>query len=79
MRTGKNFDVEVHPACTAGPTASCMPDPFDGSLLQVMPWPQYQDMTDRALRAIYEYLSAVPCIDTVVTGQDQLRNNCPVK
>jgi len=29
-------------------------------LLQVMPWPVYQSMTDRDLRAIYEYLSAIP-------------------
>lgn len=30
------------------------------SLLQVMPWPVYSDMTDRDLRAIYEYLRAIP-------------------
>jgi hypothetical protein len=29
-------------------------------LLQVMPWSVYQDMTDRDLRAIFEYLSAIP-------------------
>jgi hypothetical protein len=29
-------------------------------LLQVMPWPVYQDMTDHDLRAIYEYLSVIP-------------------
>jgi mono/diheme cytochrome c family protein len=29
-------------------------------LLQVMPWPVYQEMTDRDLRAIYEYLRAIP-------------------
>jgi hypothetical protein len=29
-------------------------------LLQVMPWPVYQDMTDHDLRAIFEYLSAIP-------------------
>jgi hypothetical protein len=31
-----------------------------GQLLQVMPWPVFQDMTERDLRAIYEYLSALP-------------------
>jgi hypothetical protein len=25
-----------------------------------MPWPVYQDLTDRDLRAIYEYLAAIP-------------------
>jgi len=29
-------------------------------LLQVMPWPWYKDLTDRELRAIYEYLRAIP-------------------
>jgi hypothetical protein len=29
-------------------------------LLQVMPWPVYQTMTERDLRAIYEYLRAIP-------------------
>ena len=28
--------------------------------LQVMPWPVYQDMVDRDLRAMYEYLRAIP-------------------
>jgi hypothetical protein len=28
-------------------------------LLQVMPWSVFSDMTDRDLRAIYEYLSAI--------------------
>lgn len=31
-----------------------------GRLLQVMPWPVFQDMTDHDLRAIYEYLTAIP-------------------
>ncbi|MBW8878455.1 MAG: cytochrome C [Acidobacteria bacterium] len=32
-------------------------------LLQVMPWPVYQSMTDKDLRAIYEYLRSIPHID----------------
>jgi hypothetical protein len=36
-------------------------DPDDPSrLLQVMPWPTYQTMTDNDLRAIYEYLRSIP-------------------
>jgi mono/diheme cytochrome c family protein len=31
-----------------------------GQLLQVMPWPGFQDMSDHDIRAIYEYLSAIP-------------------
>lgn len=34
----------------------------DNDLLQVMPWPVYQNMTDRDLRAIYEYLRAIPSL-----------------
>ncbi len=48
MRTG--FDrIQAHPALSP--------------LLQVMPWPVFQDMTDLDLRAVYEYLSAIPCIE----------------
>jgi hypothetical protein len=31
-----------------------------GRLLQVMPWPTFQNVTDRDLRAIYVYLSVLP-------------------
>ena len=37
--------------------------PQFGPYLQVMPWPNFQNMTDRDIRAIYEYLSAIPCIE----------------
>ena len=62
MRHGTDFD-HWHPTCTGAPNAHCIPAPFDGSLLQIMPWPIYGNMTDRDLRAIYEYLSAIPCLE----------------
>jgi hypothetical protein len=34
--------------------------PQFGPFLQVMPWPAFQDLTDRDLRAIYEYLKTIP-------------------
>jgi hypothetical protein len=34
--------------------------PHISPLLQVMPWPVYQEMTERDLRAMYEYLRAIP-------------------
>ena len=37
--------------------------PQFGPYLQVMPWPAFQNMTDHDIRAIYEYLSAIPCIE----------------
>jgi len=62
MRTGVDMD-HLHPTCTGGDiNAGCVPPPFDGDLLQVMPWPNFGNMTDHDLRAIYEYLSAIPCI-----------------
>jgi hypothetical protein len=48
MRTGVDPD-QAHPQF--------------GPLLQVMPWPNFQDMTENDLRAIYEYLSAIPCLE----------------
>src|SRR3989442_11790167 len=45
IRTGVDTD-HLHPTCTGGViNAGCIPPPFDGSLLQVMPWPSHQDMT----------------------------------
>jgi hypothetical protein len=78
MRTGHDFE-NIHPTRPANTpqTANCVPFPFDGSLLQIMPWPGYKDMTKHDLQAIYEYLTAIPCIDTVVKDQPHLRNTCP--
>ena len=92
LRTGIDFD-KLHPTCTAAqlkslqqtpppnPLPNCIPtspdNPVDGNLLQVMPWPVFHNMSDHYIEAVYEYLSAVPCIDTKIPGQPQLRNQCP--
>ena len=77
MRKGTDFD-HIHPNCTApGVPANCFEPPFNGDLLQVMRWPNFQDMTDHDLRAIYEYLSAVPCNPgPVIAGAPYLQNAC---
>jgi hypothetical protein len=77
IRHGTDFD-HLHPNCTATRTTNCIPAAtgIDGGLLQIMPWPYFQSMTDHDLLAIYTYLSAIPCIDTKIAGQPQLRNNC---
>jgi hypothetical protein len=84
LRTGVDLD-HIHPTCTASsptPTpANCIPPPVDGSLLQVMPWPDFQDMTDHDIQAIYQYLSVIPCIDNKTStppagAPNELRNNC---
>jgi hypothetical protein len=62
MRHGTDFD-HWHPTCTGALGPNCVPAPFDGSLLQIMPWPKYANMNDRDLRALYEYLSAIPCLE----------------
>ncbi|MCC6858927.1 MAG: hypothetical protein IT158_10205 [Bryobacterales bacterium] len=49
MRTGEDIDKDPPQ----------VPSP-DKDLLQVMPWPVYQDLTDQDLKAIYEYLRAIP-------------------
>ena len=33
-------------------------------LLQVMPWPVYANMTDRDLKAVYQFLRSIPCVGT---------------
>ena len=92
MRHGTDFD-HIHPTCTpeqideinAGGTPVCIPtSPGNtpiGDLLQVMPWPTFSHMSDRDLEAIYEYLSAIPCIDNTTStppdgAPDELRNDC---
>jgi hypothetical protein len=62
LRTGVDMD-QRHPNCPTGVTnSSCMPFPFDGTKLQIMRWPNFRDMTDRQLTAVYQYLSAIQCI-----------------
>jgi hypothetical protein len=74
MRLGVDFD-HLHPTCSGSPDEHCVPPPFDGDLLQIMPWPAFQDMSERDLRAIYEYLSAIPCI-AGPPAPSPLHNDC---
>jgi hypothetical protein len=67
LRTGIDLD-NAHPNCSSIATTNCFPPPWDGTRLQVMPWPQYQDLTLFDIRAIYEYLSAIPCVEGPPTG-----------
>lgn len=89
IRHGTDFD-HLHPVCTAAqlnqieagtaPYPSCIPtspdNPVDGSLLQVMPWPTFSNMTDHQLDAIYEYLRAIPCIEGPSDPNNPLHNDC---
>ncbi len=72
IRTGVDTD-HVHPTCTGAPNGNCLPPPFDGDLLQIMPWPSFQYFTDHDLMAIYSYLSAIPCIEG---GPGEPPNRC---
>jgi len=75
MRTGVDLD-NLHPTCPPGVVnTSCIPAPFRGDLLQFMPWPGLKDLTDHDLRAIYEYLSAVPCV-AGPAAPDPRHNEC---
>ncbi|RMH34740.1 MAG: cytochrome C [Nitrospirae bacterium] len=67
MRTGEDPDDRTGEDPDGMRTGGDLDDDDDDlhpppRLLQVMPWPVYQDMTDRDLRAVYEYLSAIPSI-----------------
>jgi len=72
IRTGIDMD-KVHPTCAGPPDGKCIPPPFNGDLLQIMPWPIDQNMTDDDLRAIYTYLSAIPCVEG---GPGEPPNRC---
>jgi hypothetical protein len=77
--TGTDLD-HLHPNCpdpTITASATCYPAnlSFNGDLLQIMPWPELRHLTEQQLRAIYEYLRAVPCIAGPVTG-GVLHNDC---
>jgi hypothetical protein len=78
IRHGTDID-QLHPNCMEGPghPPNCLVAPFNGDLLQVMPWPVYENMTDHDLRAIYEYLKAVPCNPGPdIEGTPYLQNIC---
>ena len=60
LPAGLTYEEFLHVLRTGEDTTSPFNPPFDGGLLQVMPWPVYGKMTDRDLSAIYEYLSAIP-------------------
>ncbi|HEV8413858.1 MAG TPA: hypothetical protein VGQ49_09710 [Bryobacteraceae bacterium] len=74
LRTGVDLD-HAHPSCPTSGTApaNCLHFPFNGELLQVMPWPNFQNMTDRQLEAIYTFLSAIPCLEG---GPGEPPNRC---
>lgn len=72
IRTGLDDD-HLHPTCTGAPNAGCIPPPFDGDLLQIMPWPTLRAISDNDLRAIYEYLSAIPCVQGNYPGESPHR------
>ena len=74
LRTGVDLD-HLHPNCPTN-APNCLAPPFNGAVLQVMRWPAFQSMTDRQITAMYIYLSAIPCINTVIAGQPQLQNVC---
>src|SRR5207248_381704 len=42
LQTGVDLD-HLHPTCAPGQTGDCLPPPFDGNLLQIMPWPTYHN------------------------------------
>jgi hypothetical protein len=68
MRTGHDFD-NAHPPCPTIGVEGCTNPPNAGNLLQVMPWPQYGNMSNDDLLAVWTYLSAIPCISHAgITG-----------
>ena len=75
LRTGIDFD-HLHPSCSKTVTTSCAEPPLDGEVLQIMPWPTFANMTDHYIEAIYEYLSAIPCVAGPDDPTNPLHNDC---
>jgi hypothetical protein len=75
MRHGTDLD-HLHPNCSSPTQPNCLAPPFNGDLLQIMPWSTYQDMTQDDLHAIYEYLSAIPCIEGPEDPNNILHHDC---
>ena len=44
MKTGADLD-HAHPSCGGSITTNCLSFPFNGELLQVMPWPAFREQT----------------------------------
>jgi hypothetical protein len=61
MRTGKDITCdEKHDPQNAVFCTHTDPPGTNPYVLQTMPWPTFHNMTDRDLKAVYAYLSAVP-------------------
>lgn len=79
MRQGTDFD-HIHPNCTSpGTPSNCFAPPVNGEVLQVMPWPILKNMSEHDLRAIYEYLKAIPCNPgpaSLIKDAPYLQNTC---
>jgi len=75
MRNGTD-NHKVHPNCSPTVTTNCLPPPFKGDLLQVMPWGAYQDLDDYDLLAIYQYLSSIPCVAGSTDNTNLLYHEC---
>jgi len=65
LPAGMTFD-EFEFVIRTGTDTSHLPPHFpseEKDLLQVMQWPVFRNMSDRDLRAVYEYLSAIPSVN----------------
>jgi len=86
MATGHDYD-EIHLNCgtknSEGVTITdnCYYGPpkgeVNGAVLQVMPWPNFSNMTQYQLTAIWTYLSAVPCQSDAGSPFPNLPQTCP--
>lgn len=63
LHNGVDID-QLFTQCGSGSNgpAGCLPAPSNAYVLQVMPWPAVRLLTDNDLNAVWQYLSAIPCI-----------------
>jgi hypothetical protein len=76
IRTGADL-VRLHAQTrSTSVTTNCLPLPFDGSKLQIMPWPAFQDMTDHDLRLFTSTRARFHASQGRRDPNNVLRNDC---
>jgi hypothetical protein len=79
MKAKRGFEIAPVPLNVRGNERALVGlaalQPFNGDRLQIMPWPDFQHMTLHEVRAIYEYLGAILCIEGP-PAPSVLHNDC---
>ena len=78
LHNGVDID-QLFTQCSSGTTGpgGCLNAPSNAYVLQVMPWPAIRLLTDSDLNAVWQYLSAIPCISNASSPYPEVVHVCP--